>query len=74
MSSSKQSQSNQQKSSTSKGKNQKDNAPEPEKKEDKDAMFSDLTDEELLELFTVVDADGGGTISRDELKDVMVCC
>ena len=35
-------------------------------------MFSDLTDEELLELFTVVDSDGGGTISRDELKDVMV--
>jgi Ca2+-binding EF-hand superfamily protein len=32
----------------------------------------DLTDEELLELFNVVDADGGGTIDREELKMVMV--
>ena len=42
------------------------------KKEQADSMLSDLTDEELLELFRVVDSDGGGTISRDELKEVMV--
>eukprot|EP00770_Monocercomonoides_exilis_P013637 MONOS_13584.1-p1 / transcript=MONOS_13584.1 / gene=MONOS_13584 / organism=Monocercomonoides_exilis_PA203 / gene_product=Calmodulin / transcript_product=Calmodulin / location=Mono_scaffold00849:20847-21606(-) / protein_length=220 / sequence_SO=supercontig / SO=protein_coding / is_pseudo=false len=48
------------------------NSASGDKTEGKDAMFSDLTDEELLELFTVVDADGGGTIDRDELKEVMM--
>ena len=43
------------------------------KKEESEELFTDLTDEELHELFTVVDADGGGTIDRDELKEVMVC-
>ena len=43
-----------------------------EKKDQPESLFSDLTDEELLELFRVVDSDGGGTLSRDELKDVMV--
>ncbi|KAA6380931.1 MAG: hypothetical protein EZS28_023543 [Streblomastix strix] len=44
---------------------------QPAGKED-EQLFSDLSDEELLELFTVVDSDGGGTISREELKDVMM--
>jgi len=40
--------------------------------EDDPISQGDLTDDELLELFRVVDADHGGTISREELKAIMM--
>ncbi|KAK2964168.1 hypothetical protein BLNAU_699 [Blattamonas nauphoetae] len=44
----------------------------PKEEKEDDEGFSDLTDEELLELFAAVDADGGGTLDREELKEVMM--
>ena len=58
--------------SSSRSPQQKQTQAEDRKKAAADSMVSDLTNEELLELFRVVDTDGGGTISRDELKAVMV--